>query len=160
MSQGRTLWEQGHEPGRGVVALALALGLSAAVLDVWLGGDLGWLFDLAFVAASIAAALLVRVSDFFTVGVLPPLVMVTVFVLLAATTPGAIAHPQDGAVQAVVSGLSHHSLALLVGYALCLGCLAIRHRVLVQGRPLITPRSAPGRPRPDAAPPGSPPTSR
>ena len=41
-----------------------------------------------------------------------------------------IADAGDGVVQAVVSGLSHHAGALIVGYALCLGVLAIRHRVL------------------------------
>jgi hypothetical protein len=32
-------------------------------------------------------------------------------------------------VQATVSGLSHHSFALVAGYALCLGVLLVRHRV-------------------------------
>jgi len=41
------------------------------------------------------------------------------------------AHPRDGVVQAVVSGLSHHSGALVAGYLLCLTCLAIRHKVAV-----------------------------
>jgi hypothetical protein len=31
-------------------------------------------------------------------------------------------------VQAVVSGLAHHSGALVAGYALCLGTLALRQR--------------------------------
>ena len=45
-----------------------------------------------------------------------------------------IAHPRDGVVQAVVSGLSHHSGALVAGYVLCLACLAIRHQVAVTPR--------------------------
>jgi hypothetical protein len=44
-----------------------------------------------------------------------------------------IAHPQDGAVQAVVSGLSHHSGALVLGYALCLTTLAVRQRMAGRG---------------------------
>ena len=146
MSRPRTLWEQGDDPGLQVAALAVAITLSAVVLDLRIGGDVAWFTDVVFVSACIAAALLVRMADFFTVGVLPPLLMLGVFAMLATTTRDTIAHPEDGFVQAVVSGLSGHSLALVVGYALALGVLAIRHRVQVQGKPLISPRSATGRP--------------
>ncbi len=128
VGQPRTLWEEGREPGRQVVALGLALALTVVVADVTLTGRVGWLFDISFVLVCVALALLVRPRDFFTVGVLPPLIMLTVFTLLAVLHPGTIAQPDDGAVQAVVSGLSRHSVALVVGYLLCLGCLAVRHR--------------------------------
>jgi hypothetical protein len=113
-----------------VVALGLALALTIVALDVGFGGRVGLFFDLAFVGVCLAAALLVRPEDFFTVGVLPPLIMLTVFVLLAASQPVAIAHRDDGLVQAVVTGLSHHAVSLGVGYAVCLACLAIRDQVL------------------------------
>ncbi len=72
--------------------------------------------------------------------------MVGVFVLLGVTRPDVIADAGDGVVQAVVAGLSHHAGALIVGYALCLACLAVRHRVLTPGvRP---PRSGLGSPAP------------
>jgi hypothetical protein len=77
----------------------------------------------------VGLALAVRPTDFFTVGVLPPLIMVGVFALLGLTRPAAIADPRDGVVQAVVSGLSHHSGALVAGYLLCLGCLELRRRM-------------------------------
>ena len=123
-----TLWDHGREPGREVVALAVAVALSAVAVDLLLVGHVSILFDLCFVALCVAVALRVRPSDFFTVGVLPPLVMLGVFTLVGLTRPAMIAHPGDGVVQAVLSGLSHHSLALLVGYALCLACLGVRHR--------------------------------
>jgi tellurite resistance protein TehA-like permease len=129
VSQSRTLWEEGREPGRQVVVLGLAVALTVTVLDVSVVGRVSLLFDLCFVALCVGLALVVRPTDFFTVGVLPPLIMATVFTLVGLTDPGVIAHPGDGVVQAVVSGLSRHSAALLVGYALCLGCLAVRHRV-------------------------------
>lgn len=141
----KTVWEQGHEPGRQVVALGLALALSAVALDLVLFDRVGLLFDIAFVPVSIALALLVRPRDFFTVGVLPPLVMVLVFVLLGATRPGAVAHPDDGLVQAVISGLSSHSLALVLGYGLCLACLAVRQRVLARRGSVLSSRTGPGR---------------
>ena len=64
----------------------------------------------------------------------------------------AIAQPGDGLLQAVVSGLSHHSLALGLAYVLALGVLAVRHRVAALreesgpplDRPRIIARSEPG----------------
>ena len=43
----------------------------------------GLFFDLCFVAICLAAALMVRPRDFFTVGVLPPLLMFGTMVLVA-----------------------------------------------------------------------------
>ena len=129
MSQ-RTLWEEGQESGRRVAVLGVALALTFAAIDLLLFDRLTTLFDVAFVLLCVALALLVRPADFFTVGVLPPLIMLAVFVLLAASRPVTIADPDDGMVQAVVTGLSHHSAALGIGYAVCLACLAIRDQVL------------------------------
>lgn len=131
MERTRTLWEEGREPAFSVVALGLAVTLTAVVLDVWLLGDVGLLFDVCFVALCVTLALQVRPTDFFTVGVLPPLLMVVAFTMLGSTHPDTIARPGDSAVQAVVSGLSTHSAALVVGYLLCLGCLFIRQRTLL-----------------------------
>lgn len=129
MSQ-RTLWEEGREPGRQVVALGLALALTAVVVDQALLGQVGLFFDICFVLICVAMALAVRPRDFFTIGVLPPLLMGAVFILLGATRPATIADPSDGVVQAVVTGLGHHAGALITGYVLCLAILAVRHRVL------------------------------
>ena len=115
-----------------MVALGVALALSGVVLDLWIGGDLGLLYDVCFVGLCIATALLVRPRDFFTVGVLPPLLMLGVLVLIEATRPQVLGHPQDGAVQSVVTGLAGHATALVAGYVACLGILAIRHRYLAQ----------------------------
>jgi hypothetical protein len=128
----RTLWEEGHESGRQVVVLGVALALTTTALDLLVFGRVTVLFDLGFVLTCLALALLVRPSDFFTVGVLPPLLMVGAFVLIGVASPDVIADAGDGAVQAVVSGLSHHAGALIFGYGLSLGVLALRHRVLRQ----------------------------
>jgi hypothetical protein len=105
-----------------MVALGVAVALTAVVLDVALGGDLG------FVALCVLLALRVRPRDSFTVGVLPPLLMLGVLVLVEVGRPEVLGHPRDGLVQSVVTGLAHHSGALVTGYVLCLGVLAIRHR--------------------------------
>lgn len=129
MSHARTIWEEGREPGGQLVALGLAVALTVAVVDLAVTDGVSLLFDLGFAVLCVALALLVAPRDFFVVGVLPPLLMLTVFVLLAFARPGAIPGAHDNAVQAVINGLSHHSVALFVGYALCLGCLAMRRKV-------------------------------
>ena len=128
MSHTRAVWDEGREPGRAVVALGVAVALTVIVVNVAMVGRVSMFFDLWFVLLCLGLALLVRPRDFFTVGVLPPLIMASVFALVALTRPAAIAHPDDGLVQAVVSGLATHAVALGVGYALCLACLAVRGR--------------------------------
>lgn len=174
MSRSRTLWEEGHTPGIRVVGLAVASSALVLLLDLLLTDRVSVLFDLVFVALCVAGALLVRPRDFFVVGVLPPLLMLGLFLLVAAGRPTAIADAGDGYVQAVVSGLSHHSVALGVGYALALAVLGLRDRV---SRGLVRPgglersiragglgsgavRTGRGRRRPPAAPRAHPPTSR
>ena len=66
-------------------------------------------------ASVVVVALLVRPQDFFTVGVLPPLIMLVVFVVLGISHKVAIARDSDGLVQAVITGLSHHAVALGAG---------------------------------------------
>jgi hypothetical protein len=117
-----------------VVALGLALTLTVVALDVSIGGRVGLFFDLAFVAVCLAVAMLVRPEDFFTVGVLPPLIMLVVFVVVGISHRVAIAREHDGLAQAVVTGLSHHAVALGVGYGLCLLCLTLRDQYARTGR--------------------------
>ena len=130
MTRAHTLWEEGTEPGRQVVVLGVAVTLTAIALDLMLNSRLTGIFDILFVALCVALALLVRPRDFFTVGVLPPLLMLGAFVLLGWFATDTVAHSSDGLIQAVVTGLARHSTALVVGYGLCLACLAIRHRVI------------------------------
>lgn len=136
MSHTRAIWddgrvpgsEVGHEQGRSVVALGIAVALTVIVVNVAMVGRVSMFFDLWFVLLCLGLALLVRPQDFFTVAVLPPLIMVGGFVVLALDRPDAIAAASDGVVQAVVSGLAHHSVALVCGYALCLSTLFARQR--------------------------------
>lgn len=102
--------------------------MTIVAVDLALVGELSFFFDLSFIVVCLGLAALVRVDDFFLVGVLPPLIMVGVFTVLAMAAPGTLAEDRDGIVQAVVSGLATHSGALFTGYALCLGCLALRKR--------------------------------
>lgn len=126
MSEARTLWEEGHELGHQMVSLGFALTLTVASLDTTLGGEVGRVFDVAFVLVCVLVALLVRPQDFFMVGVLPPLVMLVVFALVALARPRALGERGDSTVQVVVGGLAHHAGALALGYALCLAVLGIR----------------------------------
>lgn len=130
MSHRRTVWEEGREPGRQVVALGAAVALTAVLADLALTDEVGLLFDVVFVLLCVLLALDVHPTDFFTAGVLPPLLMVGVFTFLAVAGPEAIAEPEDPPLQAVISGLGHHSEALVSGYVLCLATLMVRAQVL------------------------------
>jgi hypothetical protein len=120
--------EAGTEPGRQVVALGFALTLTAVSLDVVMAGRLTLLFDLAFISTCLLVAVLVRRGDFFTVSLLPPLLMLGVVTLLALVARGAVADPGDGVIQAIASGVAHHGIALFAGYVLALGWLGWRLR--------------------------------
>lgn len=128
VSQTGSVWTEGLEPGRQAVALGIAVALTIVAVNVTLVGELSFFFDLCFIVLCLGLALVVKPHDFFTVGVLPPLMMLAVLTLLGAVAPETIADKGDGIVQAVVSGLAHHSGALVAGYALCLGTLALRQR--------------------------------
>lgn len=126
----RTLWEEGQHPGRLVVRAALVVLTLATLIDLAFGNRIGVVFDVAFVLICLAAGLWVRPRDFFTVGVLPPLLLAGAVLVLAVLDRGAVAKPDDPILQAVVSGLAHHALALVIGYALTLGVLALRQVAL------------------------------
>ncbi|CAA9406205.1 MAG: hypothetical protein AVDCRST_MAG60-2380 [uncultured Nocardioides sp.] len=128
VSQTGSVWTDGLEPGRQTVALGIAAALTIVAVNVLLVGELSFFFDLCFVVLCLALALVVKPDDFFTVGVLPPLMMLAVLTLLGAVAPETVADRGDGLVQAVVSGLAHHSGALVAGYALCLGTVVLRQR--------------------------------
>ena len=116
--------------GSRVVRLAVLLGLTTLGLDLLVGSDLGLVFDLGFVAVCLGAALAVRPGDFFTVGVMPPLLLLGLVLLVAVAERTQVARSDDGLVQGVVSGLAHHATALMVGYVLTLGVLGVRQKVL------------------------------
>jgi hypothetical protein len=132
-SETRPQWE-GDTRGSEVAVLATAVVLTVAAAEVLMVGHLRLFFDLCFVVVCLGAALMVRPRDFFTVGVLPPLLMFGTMVLVALNGPQVIAAAHDGLVQAVITGLAHHSLALFAGYAVCLVTLLARQRGSLTGR--------------------------
>ncbi|MGA8247046.1 MAG: DUF6542 domain-containing protein [Nocardioides sp.] len=120
-------WD-GAARGSEVVALASAVVLSVAAAEIAFVGHLRLFFDLCFVVICLGAAVMVRPRDFFTVGVLPPLLMFATMTVVALNGPQVIATRHDGVVQAVVTGLAHHSMGLFAGYAVCLLTLLVRQR--------------------------------
>ena len=120
--------------GGRVTRLAVTVCALLVAADVLVTGRLGWPFDLGFVALCIGVALAVHPSGFFRVGVMPPFLMLGTSLLLAVFDRSAVALANDTFVQAVVSGLAHHSGALFAGVVLTLVVLAIRHRVALARR--------------------------
>jgi hypothetical protein len=124
-----TLWEEGRWSGRRVTRLSVLASVLLAVVDLVVTGRLERIFDSGFIVLCVAMALAIRPQDFFRVGVLPPMLLLGLCAVLALGHRGAIAARGDGFVQSVISGLAHHSGALLAGYALALLVLGLRVRV-------------------------------
>ena len=124
-----TLWEEGRWSGRRVTRLSVFVSVVLAAVDLAATGRLERIFDSGFIVLCIGMALAVRPQEFFRVGVLPPMLLLGLCVALGLGHRGAIAAPGDGFVQSVISGLAHHSGALLAGYALALLVLGLRIRV-------------------------------
>ena len=124
-----TLWEEGRWSGRRVTRFSMLVSALLVVLDVTATGRLERIFDSGFIVLCVGMALAVRPQDFFRVGVLPPMLLLTICLVLGLGRREAIAAADDGLVQSVISGLAHHSGPLLAGYALALVVLGIRVRV-------------------------------
>lgn len=129
------MWEEGRLPGRRVAGMSGVAAVGLVTVDTLLTDRLTLMFDLGFVSICVVAAFAVRPRDLFVVGVLPPLLMLGTFVLLAAVARGTIGDPVDGVVQAVISGLAHHAGALVTGYGLVLAVIALRQMAVRQSLP-------------------------
>ena len=135
--------------------LGVAVALTAVSIDILLTGRLTYFFDLCFIVMCLGLAALVRRRDFFAVALLPPLLMSRCSASSRWSARDAVAEPSDSLIQAVVSGVATHGVALVVGYALCLGWLGWRLRregslAAELSRELSQP-SAEGRVRPRTA---------
>lgn len=126
------MWEEGRISGSRVTRLAVLAGMLVLALDLALSRRLSLVFDLGFVLICVGAALAVRPRDFFSVGVLPPLLLLGFVGAVALVDTAWVARPDDGFVQAVVSGLAHRADGLLVASLLSLAVLAIRQRVTLR----------------------------
>jgi hypothetical protein len=114
----------GVETGRSAVALAAALVLTALWVDTTIDPPLGAVLAVGFAASCLVVALAVRPGDFFTVGVLPPLLMLGALALTAAARPTAL--PGTSYAERLVTGLADHSLALVLGWLVALAVLLTR----------------------------------
>jgi hypothetical protein len=115
--------------GSRVTRLAALAGVLVLSIDLAVNGHPSILFDVGFVVICVGAALAVRPSDFFRVGVLPPLLLLGLMTLAAVLHRAWLGPASDGILQAVVSGLAHRASGLLTAYLLTLAVLAIRQQV-------------------------------
>ncbi|MGN6252047.1 MAG: DUF6542 domain-containing protein [Marmoricola sp.] len=129
-----TLWEEGRWSGGRVTRLAALACAALLTADLVVGRGLGPLFAVGFVLVCAAAALAVHPRDFFSVGVLPPPLLLGTAVLAALVDRGQVAPAGDGFWPAVIAVLADCSGALLTGYLVVAAVLAVRHRVLQRAR--------------------------
>jgi hypothetical protein len=129
----------GQDLGAGAVVVVSAACLGgAAAVQLALTDHLGVFFGICFVLASLTAALLVRSDGFFTVGVLPPLLMFGILAAVAVADSSAIDAPgladEAGLLQRVIAGVVSQAPALVIGHGVALGVVGLRiHAAL--GRP-------------------------
>lgn len=138
-----------------MIRLAALASVVIIALDLLITRQLGLIFGLTFPIVCLGAALAVRPTDFFPIGVMPPLLMLGIMGVTAATYRPAIAGSDVGFGQGLINGLAAHAVSLLIGYALCLCVLAIRHHFLGRLMTTLAPQ-----PRPQANLSGSPAPTR
>ena len=143
-----------RESGPSAIALGVALALTWLALDTVVSPPLGALLGVGFALTCLWLALTIRPGHFFTVGVLPPLLLVGVLVLAAALRPASL--DGDGLLDRVVGGLVDQRLALVLAWVGTLAVLATRSATGRRPRAGAPRELPPTSPRPSSAPPGSP----
>jgi hypothetical protein len=143
-----------HETGPSAVALGVALTLTWSVLDTLGSPRLGTLLGVGFVLTCLWLAATIGPGHFFTVGVLPPLLLTGVLLLTALLHPVAL---EGGSVlDRVVGGLVDQRLWLVLAWAGTLAVLATRSARSRRPRAAAPREHRPTSPPPSSAPPGSP----
>ena len=116
-------------PGTVVVVSAGCLG-GAATIQLALTDRLGVFFGICFVLTTLTAALLVRPDGYFTVGVLPPLLMLGIIAAVGIVEPTGIDAPglaaDAGLLQRVIAGVVSQAPALVSGHGVALGVIGLR----------------------------------
>jgi hypothetical protein len=116
-------------------AALLAAGLLSLV-DLAITGRLSLFFDLSFIVVCTVAALAVRRSELFTVGVLPPVVMVAVLAVLAVVEPASLTVDHLGFASTLLTGLAHHAAALVAAHGAVLAIVAARSTIGAGAHPV------------------------
>jgi len=109
-----------------VVAGAVVATAAVVAFDVALTARLSMFFDLCFVLVGLWAALVVRRSGLYAVGVLPPLLLGAVVAFLAVTMPAALTASHLAFVSTWLTGLAHHGVALGATHVLVLAIVGLR----------------------------------
>lgn len=149
-----------RETGPSAVSLGVALALTWLVVDLLASPGAGAVLATGLVLTCLWLATTVAPGHFFTVGVLPPLLLVGVLLATAGLRPEAL----DGAsvVARTVGGLVDLRWGLVLAWLGTLAVLAWRSRALTRSATGPRPRGAapralrPTSPPPSSAPPGSP----
>ncbi len=106
------------------------LGLAAVTSLDLIDGQLGVAFSVGFVLVVLSAATAVQERGFFTVGVLPPVLLVGAMLAIAWAAPTAIEIPKlpdtAGVFGLTLTATIAHGVPLLIGHALALGVIVAR----------------------------------
>lgn len=115
-------------PRATVVCAVLALA-TVAGLDL-IDGRLGLAFSVGFVLIVLSAATAVQERGFFTVGVIPPVLLVGALLMIVWAAPNAIEIPKlpetAGVFGRTLTATIAHGVPLLIGHALALAVIVAR----------------------------------
>lgn len=129
----RAPWVGAEPPVVRVLATALGVMAVVAFIEILLADSVGWLLGLTLIVASLGVALIVRPNDLFTAGVFPPLLLVSVLLVVAVLHGDGIQVGRlvadAGVAQRVIAGFVHLAGALVAAHALTLIVVALRGRI-------------------------------
>lgn len=124
---------------RAVVACSVVTLAAVTGLDL-LDGRLGAAFSIGFILVALTAATAVQMNGLFTVGVLPPFLLVGALLVVSLIAPEAIviANLPDsaGVLGLTLAATVTHGVTLLVGHALAVAVIVAR---IVTARGQVAP---------------------
>lgn len=122
-----------RDPGPAQVYLVSAFALALVMALDLADGRIGLIFSAGFILIVVTAAVAVRQSGLFAVGLLPPLLLLVAAMFFGAASesslPVAPIPDVNGMAAQTLAMLMQASGALVVGHALALAVIGIRTRV-------------------------------
>jgi len=116
----------------GAAVIVMAFVAMAAI--IWLDlsdGSLGPAFTVGFILVSVTAPMAVDLRSIVSTGVLPPVLLILTLFGVAIIDPDAIDVPglaaDAGAITRAIATTLDHGVALVIGHALALTMIVVRH---------------------------------
>lgn len=132
-----------HDLTPRAVVVCSVLALAAVTALDLIDGRLGPAYSVGFVLVTLTAATAVHGRGYFTVGILPPVLMVSALLLVAVIAPQTIVidglHEDAGVFGLTLTAVIAHGVTLAIGHALAMAMILGR---ILTSRDRLTSRTA------------------